>query len=816
MRDDITGAMRALRSTPAPVGAAIVTLALAIGINAGMIGLVDRALLSPPEQVLDPDRVVTLAFERGEGDERVRMSTISYITYASVRDHVRAFSGAAAWQRNSTSVTVDGEQIHADAMLVSGDYFDVIGGKARLGRPVQRDDDRAAADPVVVLSHAFWRSAFGGDPHVLGRRMHVSGLEYTVSGVMPARFSGHSPANVDLWVPFAAAMRGSRGWDQDPYRRVASIVARLAPGVTAPAAAAQASAATNARVVLSPLGGADVSTVDRRVAYWLTGVSALVLVIGLANASTLLLVRASRRRRDFAIRAALGATRARLLTQACLEAVLVSIAATAVSLLLAQWFDAAVRQVLLPDVAPGAAAGRTTLIAAVCAGLLAAIATAIANASNLPRGLAAGGLDGGERQSGRRTAVQTGLLVVQTALSVLLLAGAGMFGRSLHNLLAQDFGIDMDNVVVVDIEPGPGSSARGDLFDAALERVRAVPGVRAATTIGAIPFSGFNVPPISVPGLAEPPGAGHQLPFLQAATPEFFDILGIRILDGRKFTRADDRGALVVIVNETMARSVWPGESAIGKCIRIGFDPNFDPETATGPPTPSAAVPCRQVVGVARDMRQRSLVPAGNEDHLMQYFVPFTQVPVPPFVPNPDRGAWGLLLRVDADVAAVAPAVRKIVAGGRTDLPFIRIRPYSQLLDRQMRPWRLGTALLGLFSALALAVGAVGLYAAFSHAVAVRRREMAIRIAIGARPRGVIALVLGEALRLAGAGIAAGWIAAAIGGRWLQSLLYDTSRTDPLVLGSAAVLMLAVALVATLLPARAASRANPTSLLRSE
>jgi hypothetical protein len=230
---------------------------------------------------------------------------------------------------------------------------------------------------------------------------------------------------------------------------------------------------------------------------------------------------------------------------------------------------------------------------------------------------------------------------------------------------------------------------------------------------------------------------------------------------------------------------------------------------------PSAAVPCREVVGVAHDMRQRSLVPTGNEDHLMQYFVPFSQVPVPPFIPNPDRGAWGLLLRVDTDAAAVAPAIRRIVVGSRTDVPFIRVRPYAQLLDRQMRPWRLGTALLALFSGLALAVGAVGLYAAFSHAVTVRRREMAIRIAIGAKPIGVVGMILREALRLAGAGVLAGWIAAIVGGRWLQSLLFETSRADPLVLGGAAAVMLAVAIVATLLPARAASRANPAALLRA-
>jgi predicted permease len=445
--------------------------------------------------------------------------------------------------------------------------------------------------------------------------------------------------------------------------------------------------------------------------------------------------------------------------------------------------------------------------------MLAFVATGLTNRSNLPRVLTAGAIDGDDRHSRRRGAGQTALLVLQTALSVLLLAGAGLFGRSLYNLLSQDFGIRMDGVVVVDVEPGPGSS-RERLFDDALDAVRSVPGVRVATPIAAIPFSGFNVPPIAVPGLAGPPNVNGQLPSLQAATPEFFDILGIRIVEGRKFTAADDKGAPTVIVNETMARTLWPGQSALGKCIRIGFDPNFDPETATGPPTPSAAVACREVIGVAHDMRQRSLIPSDGEDRLMQYFVPFSQVPLPPFVPNADRSAWGLMLRVDRDAASVAAAVRRAVVGSRADVPFIRVRDYAQLLERQMRPWRLGTALFGLFSALALGVGAVGLYAAFSYAVAVRRREMAIRLALGARPGRVVTLILREALVLVSAGIVAGSVTAIAGGRWLQSLLYDTSRTDPMVLGGAAAVMLATALLATLLPARSASKADPASLLR--
>lgn len=813
MRDDLRSAVRGLTSTPVPVAAAILTLALAIGMNVGMVGLVARALLSPPEHVADPGSLFTLAFERGEGDQRARMLSTSYVTYTALRDNVAGFAGVAAWQRSETTASIDGDQVRADAMYVSGTYFDVLGAKPRVGRPVQVSDDRAAADPVVVLSHAFWKAAFAGEP-VLGKRLVLNGLDYSIVGVMPPRFSGHSSANVDLWIPFAAVMRQSPGWDQDPYRRVASIVARVAPGTSVPVASAQAGVATTLTVVLTPAGGADIPAVDRRVAYWLTGVSALVFVIGLANAGTLLLVRAARRRRDFAIRAALGASRRRLVTQALFESALVSTAATAISLLLAAWFDGAIRQVLLPGVAPADGAGGWTVLAAAAAGLLAFIATGVANISNVPQGLTAGDIDADARHSRRRAPAQTALLVVQTALSVLLLAGAGLFGRSLYNLLAQDFGMRMDGVVVVDVEPGPGSS-RARLFDDALDGVRAIAGVRAATPIAAIPFSGFNVPPIAVPGLAAPPNVNGQLPFLQAATPEFFDILGIRIVEGRKFTSADERGTPVVVVNETMARTVWPGQSAIGKCIRIGFDPGFDPETATGPPTPSTAVTCREVVGVAHDMRQRSLIPSDGEDRLMQYFVPFSQVPVPPFVSNADRGAWGLMLRVDRDAASVAMAVRRTVAGGRTDVPFIRVRDYTQLLERQMRPWRLGTTLLGVFSALALGVGAVGLYAAFAYAVAVRRREMAIRLALGARPGRVVTLVLREALRLVSVGIVAGVAAAVLGGRWLQSLLYDTSHTDPMVLSGAALVMLVTALLATLLPARSAANADPASLLRA-
>jgi predicted lysophospholipase L1 biosynthesis ABC-type transport system permease subunit len=226
-------------------------------------------------------------------------------------------------------------------------------------------------------------------------------------------------------------------------------------------------------------------------------------------------------------------------------------------------------------------------------------------------------------------------------------------------------------------------------------------------------------------------------------------------------------------------------------------------------------LPCREVVGVTRDVRQRSILPDGGEDRLMQYFVPFSQVPDPPFAPNPTH-IRGLLLHVSGDPSRLLSTIRRLVVAGRTDLPYVRVRPYEQLLERQMRPWTTGTRLLGLFSALALVVVAVGLYAAFAHAVSDRGREMAIRMAVGARPVSVLALVLREACGLAGLGVILGCIVAMMGGRFTQSLWFGTDASDPVVLVAASLLMVLVAALATFLPARAASKADPSVLLRSE
>jgi putative ABC transport system permease protein len=836
LRTHLLAVTRGLRSSRALVAVAVLTLAAAIGMNVAMFGLIDRALLSPARHLRDPGNVFTVAFETsGPGGVPLRMTTTSYPTFGTLREQLK-LGAIAAWQLGPSSVVVGDEQVDADTMLVSDGYFELVGAAPQLGRTFTAGH----AGNAAVISHAFWRSTFRGDTNVLGRRVKLSGVEFQITGVMPRGFSGHAPANVDVWLPIETAMSGTPGWD-NPYRRVLSIVARV-PAAQAPAAAARATEALGRTVVFVPISGDDVGTDERRIAYWLGGVSAVVLLIGLANATTLLMVRAARRRRELAIRAALGASRGQLFAHLAIESLLIGLSAAAASLILAYWLDEAVRGVLLPGIVERDGADPRTLLGASAAGLIAAglaVAAGIRGVSAEPRApISTEGLSRHLAQGlsfsvargmspsvartfspafGARVPLSSALLVVQTMLSVLLLAGAGMFGRSLHMLLSQDFGMRLDGVLVVDFEQGAGSiPGKDEMLRTALDRIRGLPGVAAATTYEVLPFTGFHVPPIAVPGRPQP-SVDRQLPFLIAATPELFDILDIRITDGRRFTPSDDRGPLVVIVNETMAREVWPGERAIGRCIRVGFDPDFDPATAAGPAVPSDAVPCREVIGVARDTRQRSIVPSGIETRLMQYYVPFPQIPPMPAAfgaTGPHVG--GLLVRSAVGVDSLIVPIRRIVMDGRTDLPTARVRPYAALFEQQARPWRLGSTLLTMFSALAIGTAAVGLYAAFAHAVTMRRREIAIRMAIGATAGSVKTMIVRDAAALTLIGTAGGLLAAFAAGRSLRSLLFGIAPADPIVLAGTAIAMLTVTVLAAALPARSAARTDPNTLLRAE
>lgn len=815
LRSDLLAAIRELKTGWLSVTAAVMTLAAAIGMNVAMFSLVDRALISAPKHIARPDRLFSLSFRApGEPAGQAGMTTTSFVTYRQLRDGVSSLLGVAAWQPGPASVVVNNEQTRAHTLLVSGNYFDVLGAAPRAGRGMSPADE-ANGIASAVISDAFWHSAFRSDPEIVGRRIVADGVEYEIVAVMPRGFSGHSVASADVWLPLSVAMRSDPGWSENPFRNVVSVFARLADSSTAAVAAEQAAAVLNRGVALRSVSGSTVGSTERKIAIWLSAVSLLVLAIGLANAATLLMVRSVKRRRESAIKSALGASRGRLLAQVAIQAIVIAIAGTAAALLLGQWLDEALRRVLLPTISEATGIENRTFVAAVVAGVVAAVVAFGAGAWALPSTARSADFQLTDQRG--RSHVQTFLLWIQTTVCVLLLAGTGMFARSLYRLMQQDFGMHMDHVLVVEFERGGAGPDvdREAIFAEAVSRVRALPGVQLTTTFQTLPFEAHHVPPISVPGKPEDPNVGGQRPYLIAATPEFFDVLGIEMADGRKFTALDDRGEPVVIVNQTMAQGVWPGESAIGKCIRIGFDPSFDPLTASGPPTPSA-VPCRRVIGVARDVRQRSVVPIDNEAALMQYYVPPSQTPGPPAGMGVVPHANGLVVRTAIDPTQLIDPIRRLVVNGRGTLPYVEVRPYLQSLERQVRPWRTGLTLLGMFSALAIGVAVIGLYAAFAHAMTQRRREMAIRIAIGATPAAVVTMILREASALAIAGITAGMAGAMLGGRTLQSVLYGFVPADPVVLASAGAVMLIVIAAATMIPAARASRVDPNLILRAE
>jgi len=385
--------------------------------------------------------------------------------------------------------------------------------------------------------------------------------------------------------------------------------------------------------------------------------------------------------------------------------------------------------------------------------------------------------------------------------------------RSLQRLEAQDLGFSTARLLLVqlDFRETLKGTESDPIYTELAQRLTSLPGVTGATIVQALPFGNFNVPPISVPGMPNPPSVGGQLPYLYAATPAYLDLMGVSLREGRLFNDRDGRGTpLVVLVNETFARTVWPGRSAIGKCVRAGFD------FSLGEPTPHApeTLPCREVVGVVRDSRARSLQPTGNEARLMQYYVPFGQQPEP-FLHSASQVS-GMLVRSAGDPQRIMSMVQRFVQGASPAPVYARVQLYEDLLDPQLRPWRLGAALFSALGGLALAIAAVGLFAVVSYLVTQRVREIGIRLALGGSGGSVAGHVVAGTLRLVGAGAVIGTAAAIALTPFARSMLFETSMRDVSVVLSITGVLSAVALAAASLPALRASRVSPSIALQAE
>jgi putative ABC transport system permease protein len=487
-------------------------------------------------------------------------------------------------------------------------------------------------------------------------------------------------------------------------------------------------------------------------------------------------------------------------------------------LLLSRWLSEMIRATLLSTLAPGEGfIDRRILAASLGAAVIAGLAAALTPIAQIGRRDLASALRiGGEAGASGRMTSQAILVGVQVALCTVLLIGAGLFIRSLERVQRQDLGFSTAGIlyVTLDIQGYASGREKDAMYDVAVRRARAVAGVKLASPVEAFPFGPFHVPPLNVPGRTGMPTLGGQPPFLYAATPEYLQMMRVSLRQGRLFDARDTRAApLVVLVNESMARTVWPNESALGKCIRAGYPPNLaefiDPMEAV------ALAPCREVVGVVRDSRARSIRGDGNESRQMQYYVPFEQIPAPP-TPN-FAFANGMFVQVDErDMERAAASVQRAVQSGLTRPGYVRIKRYQDLIDPQLRSWRLGASLFSLFGALALGIATVGLFGVISFLIGQRTRELGVRIALGATRRRMWMLVIGDALRLVAIGIGAGSLAAMAAGPLVRDLLFRTSPWEPANAGAAIAVLLAVTVIAAALPAWRAARVDPLTALRAD
>jgi putative ABC transport system permease protein len=813
-RQDLGYALRQLRRSPGFTVAVVASLALGIGANATMFGIIDRVLLHPIAGVVDPARVVSIGEIGQFAGEAYRNTTLSYPAYTDYRDHVSAFVavGAAESPRDASLGRGEGAR-QVQVMFVTPSYLTLTGAQPALGRFFTRDEDRLpSGTDVVVLAHGFWQRELGASPDVLGKALDIAAHRFVIVGVAPRDFTGLQYGPVDVFIPLSAGAAiefGHQAWATDREDYWLQIYGRLAPRASAVAAETQATAVlhatavrrddSTAKVALQSVapGAGGASDPDIRVAKLLAGVSVLVLLIACCNVANLLVCRAVQRRREIAVRLALGIGRARLVRQLLAESLILGALGGAVALVVVRWGGALMRRLLLGNWAweGSSVDGRVLAFTAVVAilvgagvGLLPALQ---ASAPELSRVLKEGVREG----FGRRARTRSALLLAQATFAVVLLVGAGLFVRSLVNIDRVQLGMDTGRVLVGTMDLGQSGYTQPQveaLYARMEAQVRRLGAVGDASVGVALPFSSSFAAEFRIPGVDSLPRVNDGGPYVNAVDAGYFRTLGIRILRGRGFTAEDSAThARVMVVSQTMARLLWPGTNPIGQCVTFDAD----------------SLPCTQIVGIATDAHRDQLVQRGD---VLQYYVRLEYAPafmtprvlfVRPVAGDPS--AW---------VAPVQRAMESVAPG----LPYADVRSMQSLLEPQMRPWKLGAAMFAIFGAVALMLAAVGLYAVIAYGVAQRTHEVGVRVALGAQRWDVVALVVGQAVRITVAGLALGLALASAGVRWIAPLLYGVSGHDPLTLGIVCAVLLGVALAASALPARRAAAVDPNRALRTE
>ncbi len=802
--NDLRYALRQQRKNPGFTIVAVIALALGIGAITAIFSVVNTVLLRPLPYK-DPERLLMVWEEATKSG--YPQDTPAAANFVDWRDQNQVFEGMAAIADTSFNLTGSGDPERLEGRLVSANLFPLLGVEPEVGRVFTAAEDQPGSERVVVLSHRLWQRRFGGDPSIVGKTLTLNGAGYTVIGVMPARFQFPS-ADDDAWVPIAFTQKEAANRD----RHYLFVVARLKPGVTVPQAQAEMSTIATRLQQQYPQSNTDIGAVitplhehlvgDIKPALLiLLGAVGLVLLIACANVANLLLARAAVRQKEIAVRVALGARRSRLIRQFLTESVSLSVLGGLVGLAIA-YTGLIILKAFIPESISQAreisidykVLGFTVLIS-LATGLIFGLAPAIQSLRfNQIETLKEGGRDAVTGGSGKR--LRSLLVMAEVAISLVLLIGAGLLINSFLRLRNVDPGFRVDNLLTMRIAlPQPKyerMKQRSAFYSELIQRIQSIAGVKSAAVTTNLPlYRQGNSISVSVEGKPEPPPGQELIVTTRIISPGYFDTMSIPVLKGRQLTDKDTiTSPNVVVISETMARRVWPGEEAVGKRLAPGRARSEEDWF--------------QVIGVVKDVRQFEL----TADPKPQMYLSYRQAG---FFESRD-----LVIKTDVDPASLASTVRKAVWEIDKDQPVSNIRTMEEILADSIARQRFSMLLLAIFASVALMLAAVGIYGVMSYSVAQRTHEIGIRMALGAGTAAVIKLAVGYGLKLVIAGIVIGLIASFALTRVMSTLLFGVTATDPTTFTLISLLLVAVAAIASYIPARRATRVNPITALRYE
>jgi predicted permease len=807
---------RSLRRSPGFTIAVVLTIALGLGANAALFGVIDRLMFRPPAYLREPSQVnLVYLYWRIAGRYDVPRPQMRRMQFDNIARATRPFDAITGFYDQPQSVGTGADKGDRTVSAVTGNFFTFFVARPVQGRFIDAADESVPTGaPVAVISYSFWRDRFGGRSGIVGTTLQVGSVVRTIVGVAPDGFVGITDGlPADLWIPadsrsgLKMVVRRKHGVKESAasaaltyaFLKSWELERAVQPRMMLPIGVARPrSAAVSLFPMRRPEAGPEAMLIP-----WLAGVGLIVLMIACANVANLLLARALRRRREIAVRLALGISRSRLLLQLLTESLVLAVLGGVAGLLMARWGAEALRALLMPaGTAATVVTDFRTLLFASCAVLTVGILAGLAPAAHALRQDLVGNLKSGVREgSYQPSRTRSTLLVMQVALSTMLLIGAGLFERSIAHLRTHGLGYDVDPVLTAAISTH--GTALNDTAISLLTRrleteAKAIPGVMEAAH--GTTFAGFGeYQPLMA---SEGEEVNWALFRLHAVGPDYFAALGTRVLRGRAIGANDRRNSpLVAMVSQTSAHTLWPGQNAIGQCLRVGLGTKgiTDDRIYIAPDT----APCRTVVGIAEDLKLESFV----NDPGLQYYLPSEQW---------RDGDGDIVLRVSGDAANSAETIRRHLQRLMPGTSEVTVTTMRDGLASQMKPWQLGMTLFMAFGGLALVVAAVGLLAVISYNVEQRSHELGVRIALGAESDDVLRLVVGQAMRFAAVGVAIGGAIAVGAGRWIRPLLFAESPGDPAVYAVVASVLIAVALVASAFPAWRAARTDPNLVLRRE